>query len=269
MFQLKITSYFSFLLILIFISCQTDTKSNIHLPPIFTNQMVLQQNTEANIWGTATPNTKIEIKASWGKATNIITEENGTWKAAIPTPEAGGPFELTIQASDTIISIRDILIGEVWLCSGQSNMEMPLKGWPPSDPIHNSEEEIANAQYPDIRMFTVKKAYDVVPRETFCGSWEVCNPENAGDFSATAYFFGRTLHKKLNVPIGLIHTSWGGTLAEAWTEGKHLASLEDFKDVLTKLEKAKPQQAALNEWLTSKPTVNNSEVPIEKRFLYG
>ncbi|MEM1124091.1 MAG: sialate O-acetylesterase, partial [Bacteroidota bacterium] len=238
-------------LILWLSNCQ-QYPSQLTISTIFADHMVLQQNTKVAIWGTATANSSISIEGSWGNSGRTATNLEGKWQIDLPTPKAGGPFELSISAHDTTININDIFIGEVWLCSGQSNMEMPLKGWPPNDPIQNSAEEIAKANYPQIRMFTVQKALDITPTTEYTGSWAVCNPANVPEFSATAYFFGRKLYEELNVPIGLIHSSWGGTPAEAWTEGKYLANLSDYETVLEKIEQAVPQQKALNEWLSAK-----------------
>jgi len=253
------------LLILISFSCQ-NTPSNLSLPALFTDHLVLQQNTNAAIWGTATPNTSISVKGSWGENQQATTDEEGKWLTKIKTPVAGGPYQLEISATDTIITLNDVLIGEVWLCSGQSNMEMPLKGWPPTDLIANSAEEIANANYPQIRMFTVQKAVEIKPTNNFAGTWEICTPNTAPDFSATAYFFGRQLHQQLNIPIGLIHTSWGGTPAEAWTEGKHLSNLTDYAEVLAELAKAQPQQKALTDWLQTKEVLDNTDLPAATRW---
>lgn len=258
-------SFFGVSLIFLFLNCQ-QSASQLAVSPIFADQMVIQQNTQSAFWGTAAPATEISINGSWGANEKTVTDQAGAWQVKLPTPSAGGPFEITISANDTTITLKEVLAGEVWLCSGQSNMEMPLKGWPPNDPIDNAVEEIANANYPMIRMFTVQKAIDITPTKEYAGKWAICNPTNAADFSATAYFFGRALHQKLKVPIGLIHTSWGGTLAEAWTEGKHLSSLSDFENVLTQLEQAKPQQAALNEWLSSKEVIDNTELPADTRW---
>ncbi len=246
-------------------SCQ-QAPSNLSVPALFSNNIVLQQNTQTAIWGNATPSTAITIKGSWGESQQAATNATGNWQTKIKTPTAGGPFKLTISAADTTIVLQEVLIGEVWLCSGQSNMEMPLKGWPPNDPIANSATEIANANYPQIRMFTVKKAIEVEATTNFSGTWEHCSPSTAPDFSATAYFFGRALHQKLKVPIGLIHTSWGGTPAEAWTEGKHLSSLGGFTEVLDLLAKAKPQQAKLENWLATKEIIDNSNIPEATRW---
>lgn len=254
-------SYLGLLLICFAYSCRpTPPPSQLKLSPIFTDHMVLQQNTKAAIWGTASPNTKIDVIGSWGEMEKTIADKDGNWQTALATPSpASIPYDVSIQTADTFIVVKDILFGEVWLCSGQSNMEMPLKGWPPSDPIANSATEIANANYRAIRMFTVKKAYGISPTKDYSGRWKICTPENAGSFSATAYFFGRALHQKLNVPIGLIHSSWGGTPAESWTEGKHLASMADYKDVLTQLNAAKPQQEALNNWLKAKTVLKEKQ----------
>lgn len=260
----------SFLMLLSFLvganfSCQ-QAASNLSLSPIFSDHLVLQQEAQVPIWGTATPNTKISIAGSWGNSVGAIAKANGQWDTEILMPAAGGPFELTISSNDTTIYIKDVMVGEVWLCSGQSNMEMPLKGWPPKDPIANAAEEIANANYPMIRMFTVQKAVDVTPTTEYSGKWAVCTPDNAPDFSATAYFFGRELHEKMNIPIGLIHTSWGGTPAEAWTEGKHLTSLTDYLTVQKKLEQAIPQQEALNNWLATIDVIDNTQLPEATRW---
>lgn len=256
---------FGLSLMLVSFSCQQQA-SQLSLSPIFSDQMVIQQDTKVAIWGNAVPTSAITVKGSWGESEKTTTDENGKWQTKIQTPAAGGPFEMTISANDTTIILKEVLAGEVWVCSGQSNMEMPLKGWPPTDLIDNSAAEIANANYPMIRMFTVEKAFNLTPMTEFSGSWAICNSTNAPDFSASAYFFGRELHQKLNVPIGLIHTSWGGTVAEAWTEGKHLASMSDFKDVLAQLEQAKPQQKALTEWLATKEVIDNSKLPADSRW---
>jgi len=259
-------SFFLFIFLIGFhFSCQQEP-SNLSLSSIFSDHMVLQQAESVPIWGTATPYSKISIDGSWGNSVGATTNSEGEWDTEILMPAAGGPFELTISTKDTAITIKDVMAGEVWLCSGQSNMEMPLKGWLPNDPIANSAEAIANANYPMIRMFTVEKAIDIAPTTEYSGSWAVANSANAGDFSATAYFFGRALHQKLNIPIGLIHTSWGGTPAEAWTEGNHLTSLADYLEVQKKLEQAKPQQAALKNWLATKAVVDNTELPEAARW---
>ena len=218
---------------LLFTSCQVgQEKKALKLNELFTNHMVLQQNEEVAFWGEYTPGKEVTVSGSWGKEATTTAENNGNWTLNLPTPEAGGPFTVNIVTKDSTVTINDAMIGEVWLASGQSNMEMPVKGWPPEDPINNSEEEVANANYPGIRMFTVARSFSLEPLDTIIGQWEVASPETAGEFSATAYFFARRLHQELNIPIGIIHASWGGTVAEAWTSKGQLKKLGDFdKDI--------------------------------------
>jgi len=137
----------------------------------------------------------------------------------------------------------------VWLCSGQSNMEMPLTGFPPGALIRDWEQEIANADFPGLRMFTVKRDVDFNPKDDCIGDWQVCTPKSARYFSATAYFFGRMIHKELNVPVGLIHSSWGGTPVESWTDQKHLSAFAEFDSVLKQISANQGQIRVLEAWL--------------------
>ena len=258
--------YFYFLILIILLTNCSKPASNIELSPLFSNNIVLQQTAKVAIWGTAQPATMVKAKGTWGASSTAKTDENGNWKLTLETPEAGGPFELTISTQDTAIILKDVLVGEVWLCSGQSNMEMPLKGWPPNDPIDNSAVEIQNANYPQIRMFTVQKVVEDQPTSNLNGNWAVCSPNTAGNFSATAYFFGRELYESLQVPIGLIHSSWGGTPAEAWTEGKYLSEIDDFKNILEEVKQAIPQRNVLNKWLNEKKTLNVADLPEDTRW---
>jgi sialate O-acetylesterase len=201
----------------------------VTLPAVIGSHMVLQQKSEVPLWGWASPDESVVIVTSWNsKRYQLYGGADGKWSTKVMTPEAGGPFVIEIKGKN-IILLEDILIGEVWLCSGQSNMEMPLKGWPEwGGPIDGSEAAIQEANNPNIRLFTVKKAYSFSPVDTCSGKWEACTPETAKDFSATGYFFGRTLSQKLNIPIGLIHTSWGGTAAEAWTSNEFVSKIPKF-----------------------------------------
>jgi len=217
---------------LILHSCQQKEKIKLKLPFLFSDHMVLQQNEKVSIWGHYNPNDNIEIQGSWGEKAIARSDKNGDWNLKIQTPKAGGPYTIDIITSDSIVVLNDILFGEVWLASGQSNMQMPLKGWPPNDVIKNSKNEIASATYPDIRMFTVPMTLSLVPMDNIEGKWVASSPESAGDFSATAYFFAKRLQKELKVPVGIIHSSWGGTPAEAWTSEANLRKLGDFDDAL-------------------------------------
>jgi sialate O-acetylesterase len=223
----------------------------LELPAIFGNNMVMQQETEALIWGKATAEEKIEITSTWGQKATAEANTQGEWITKLKTPEAGGPYEIKIKGRDTAITFKNVLIGEVWVCSGQSNMEMPLIGWPPRDTIKNSVKEIKNANYPEIHLFTVAKGVSAEPREDCKGSWAECNPEIVKNFSATAYFFGKEIHEVLGIPIGLIHTSWGGTPAESWTAPKYLGEVEGFSDFVANLRKLSLQEDEYINWLNT------------------
>ena len=222
-----------------FNSCKSPEQGQLKVNSLFSDHMVLQQKQDVAFWGTYTPNQKVTVTGSWGKEATSITDEKGKWKLNLSTPKAGGPFEVNITTKDTSLLLKDVLIGEVWIASGQSNMEMSLKGWPPNDPIKNSEEEIANANYPAVRMFNVARNYNLKTVDAVSGKWNVCSPKSVEDFSATAYFFARRLYKELNVPIGIIHSSWGGTVAEAWTSKKALYELGDFDEFIGSLKDSK------------------------------
>ena len=215
-------------LFMFFISCQKPEQKKLKLPLLFSDYMVLQQNEVVAFWGEYLPNEKVTVIGSWGKEISTVSDELGNWKLQLPTPPAGGPFEVSISALDTTIIFNDVLIGEVWLASGQSNMEMPVTGYLPNENIDNDLEEIAAADYPEIRMFTVKRNFASVKQKVMMGSWEVCSPEAVGQFSASAYFFARKLHLDLNIPIGIIHSSWGGTVVEAWTSKQGLSEFPEL-----------------------------------------
>ncbi len=166
------------------------------------------------VWGTDKPNSKITITASWGKTAVAATDKAGNWKTTIQTTDAGGPFLLTVHGT-AIVLLKDVLLGEVWLCSGQSNMEMPVKGFA-GMPVFGSQEAIMNSRNSKIRLFNAERNASVLPINTCTGKWLLAEPRTVCDFSAKAYFFGLKLYEQLGVPIGLITSSWGGTPAEAW-----------------------------------------------------
>jgi len=247
----RILLLFSFLLTGI-----TALESNaLELPNVFGDNMVLQQRTEAPIWGKTEAGETIEVISTWGEKASVKAKADGKWLAKIKTPAAGGPYEIKIKGKNSEITFKNVLIGEVWVCSGQSNMEMPLAGWPPKDTIKDSEKEIKNANYPKIRLFTVSKAASVKQRENCKGSWEQCTPETAKNFSATAFFFGKEIHKELGVPVGLINTSWGGTPAEAWTSSGYLRKVDGFSDFTSNIDELTSQEDEYIKWLTSHKTI--------------
>jgi sialate O-acetylesterase len=163
------------------------------------------------LWGWAKTGETIVVRADWMDSDiSIKASDQGTWKITLKTPPAGGPFNIHLKGYNEVI-LKNVLIGEVWLCSGQSNMEMSAQSG-----INNSEEEIKNANYPEIRLFTVSSSTSHFPQEHLAGRWSACTPEEMKPFSAIGYFFARKLHNELGVPVGIINSSWGGTPAEAW-----------------------------------------------------
>lgn len=190
-------------------------KAEIKLPSIFGDRMVLQQQTDAAIWGNATPGKSVKVQTSWNtKSYATQADPKGNWKLKVKTPAAGGPFNITISDGKTL-TLKDVLIGEVWVCSGQSNMQMPMKGFR-NQPVLGANEAIATSANKFIRLFTVERAKSLELSADFKGGWLSCEPETVADFSATAYFFGKMLQDVLDVPVGLICSSWGGTRIEPW-----------------------------------------------------
>ena len=240
-------------LFLLIISCSKPATPVLELPSLISDGMVLQQKTDAKLWGRSNPGDKISINTSWGTRASCRADRDGNWTAEIETREAGGPFEIAIQTRDTSTVISDVYLGEVWLGSGQSNMEMTLTGWPPNDTILNSASEIAHADYPEMRFFNVTRTVSASPLADCNGTWTICSPETAAKFSATAYFFGRALHKKLNVPVGIITSSWGGTPAEAWTPLEALEPMPAYADIAEKLKIAAVQYDSLLNWMQMLP----------------
>ena len=214
------------------------------LSALFSDNMVLQQNTQAPIWGEATPGKQVKITPSWSKETISVTaDETGKWKTSLPTPAAGGPYTITISDGKKI-QLSNVMIGEVWICSGQSNMEMPLAGW---GKVLHYEQEIAAADHPDIRLFQIKKTTSLTPSEevqSTMDGWQPCAPETVENFSSVAYFYARELNRELGVPVGVIDVTWGGTVAEAWTSEETLKHMPDFEDMLTILNIAKTDKTA-------------------------
>jgi len=191
-------------------SAITSLNADIRLPAVFGSNMVIQQRTAFPIWGWADASEKITINTSWqGAAVSTIADDNGKWMVKLQSPKAGGPHRITVRGENEI-ELQNVLSGDVWFASGQSNMAMVVKD------CNNAEAEILAADYPSIRFFKVKHTFAERPQEDCKGNWVVCTPVTAADFSAAAYFFGRKLHKELNVPVGLIDASKGGSPAEAW-----------------------------------------------------
>ncbi len=207
-------------ILLLFCLIYTLSYARIELPAIISPSMVLQQNTTIKLWGKSTLSSEVIIHCSWEeKSHKVFCSNEGKWDVSIQTPSAGGPYTITISDDENKIEIDNVMTGEVWFCSGQSNMEFPMGTsdayWHTG--VINYETEIKEANYPEIRLFTVKKQTAEKPVDTCKGAWVECTPETVSPFSAVAYYFGRMLHQQLKVPIGLINSSWGGTPAESWT----------------------------------------------------
>jgi len=245
---MKLTTVF-LILFLTLISCQTN--SHLRLPSLIGDDMLLQQKTTARIWGKANPGQKITVSASWKSDGKAIAGKDGKWSLNLNTPEAGGPYTITISAKDTTIAIKNVLIGEVWFCSGQSNMEMPLAGWPPNDTIMHSASTITSASISEIRLFNVQKMISGEPADECTGKWEVSSPASVQQFSATAYFFGKKLHDDLHVPIGLIESAWGGTPSESWTSSESLEKTGEFISEIKAIKESAPLQAEYQKWLNT------------------
>lgn len=208
-----------------------NAAAEIKMCPLFTDNMVMQQKSDAPVWGKAEPGAKVKVTTSWNKKSYTAeADKDGKWMVKVSTPGAGGTYTMKISENGgEPLTIKNILIGEVWLCSGQSNMQMPVSGnWAK---VNNHEQEVKDAKYPKIRLISVERTTSSVPEDNFTtygDGWQVCAPENIAEFSATAYFFGREIHKKRGVPVGLIHSSWGGTVIEAWMTKDALAGVKDL-----------------------------------------
>jgi len=200
---------------------------------LFQDNMVLQQGMKVPVWGTASAGEKVTVTFD-GQSVSATAGKDGKWKAELGEMKAvkdATPKDLTIAGSNTV-TIKNVLVGEVWICAGQSNMEFTLVG------ANNASDEIAKANYPQIRMFTVTKNPQPAPADSCIGKWAVCSSDTAGNFSAVGYFFARYLHKDLGVPVGMIFTSWGGTLADTWTDIDTLAKLPNHAESVQAFRKA-------------------------------
>ncbi|MDV7187992.1 sialate O-acetylesterase [Lutibacter sp. TH_r2] len=222
---------YKFLIVALLISLSASfLNAQTKLASIFKNHVVLQRNAEVAIWGKDTPNKNIQIKAGWGIDAKTKTNSNGDWKTTIKTTKAGGPYTIEIIGSKKIV-LNDVLLGEVWLCGGQSNMAMKLEG-NIGQHIEGSNKEILNSTNSNIRFFTVSKTVSNVPLDNCKGLWEISNPKTAAEFSAVGYFFGKMIQENLGVPVGLISSNVGGTPVQAWTSKDVLdADFPEFKKI--------------------------------------
>jgi sialate O-acetylesterase len=214
-----------------------SAQATVRLPSLVGDHMVLQRAVPVPIWGWAAPGEQVTVTFR-GRAYTATPAATGKWQLTLPATPAGGPYAMTIQGQNTL-TIQDILVGDVWLASGQSNMEMPLRNAPNAGGyplVINADQEVALANFPQIRQFTVPKVVAYQPQIENAGySWQVCGPATAGSFSAVGYFFARDLYQRYHVPIGVISSTWGGTPAEAWVSAEALQKLPDFQAKVAEL----------------------------------
>lgn len=222
----------------------------ISVPSFFTDNMIVQQNSVLTVPVNAVPGDKVTVTPSWGKSVSAKAGADGRAEIRVNTPAAGGPYSITVTAPGDTIKLINVLAGEVWLCSGQSNMEFPVNGW---THIMNHDDVIGNAHRPDIRLLQIKDVTAFTPQddtEVTMGGWVECNAATMQDFSAIAYLFATRLHDELGVPVGVIDCAWGGTPAEAWTSAAAIgASVPGFDEELAILAKADGDRGIIErEW---------------------
>jgi len=243
-------------LILAALGTAAEPRAELKLHTLFQDHMVLQSDFACPIWGTAEAGDEVSV-AIGGQKKSAKADAEGKWSLKLDPIKAGGPHEMTVSGK-TSVTVKDVLVGEVWVCSGQSNMEMVVSS------SNNFAEEKAAANFPNVRHFLVKKNPQDQPVSTLSGDWKLTTPETVGGFTAVGYFFGRELHQKLNVPVGLIHTSWGGTAAELWTSKPVLeanATLKPIVDNFSKRMEAYEKQLAAHPAAVEKAKAENKPAP--------
>ena len=193
--------------------CALGLRADVTLPALFGDHMMLQRDRPVRVWGKAAPGETVTVKAP-GQTVAAVADEDGRWSLFLEPMKAGGPHELSVNS----ITLKDVLVGDVWLGSGQSNMEWQVQN------VNNAAEELASAKHPQLRLFQVAKKVSDIPLDDVEGEWKVCTPENIKNFSAVGYFFSRALQQQLKIPMGFIHSSWGGTPAESWISYQALAA---------------------------------------------
>ena len=241
--------------------------SGFRMPALFSNNMVLQRGRAAAFWGVGTPGTRVLLEPGWSsRPVGTTVRPDGSWRLEFQPPAGAGPYELSVAASDTVVHLSNVLVGEVWLCSGQSNMEMPLEGWPPGAPVEGSDSAAAAANLPSIRLFTVTRNWSTAPESALAGAWVVCSPATARTFSATGFFFGRALHAALRAPVGLIQSAWGGTPVEAWMSRDALWAFDGFRVPLRSVAEAGDSLARLQRWVHAHPAIAIDEAIPGRRW---
>jgi sialate O-acetylesterase len=232
--DLRMTRFISSLCAIAFLLGGLQGQAQLRLPAIISSGMVLQQNDSIAVWGWANPGEKVTITPGWASRTDTtVTGHGARWKVKIKTPAAGGPFSMRIATKGVTIQLQNIMIGEVWVCSGQSNME-----WSYNNGEKDTRAEIAGCATNNIHFFQLPKSTADAPQDDVKAQWVSCDSNTLKSFSAIGYFFGRELQRQLNVPIGLINTSWGGTPAEVWTPESSIDGDTALKAAAARLEPA-------------------------------
>ena len=229
-------------------------QARVTLPAFFSDGMVLQQQSECNIWGKADHGKAVVVITSWDKKSySAKVNEDGTFSVRVQTPKAGGPYDITFATATPSgssapssglgydFTLHNVLVGEVWICSGQSNMEMQMKGFK-QQPVEGTTEELLRCKDSGLRLFTVKRHVALTPQWDVTGQWSEANSASVRDFSATAYYFGRALRATLDVPVGLIVTAWGGSACEAWMKADWLRAFPKVQQTITEDDVNKLQQ---------------------------
>ena len=254
---------------LLSLMCWQFVSAKVRLLPMFSDHMVLQQQTDAPVWGYASPRHAVRLTTSWDGRSYLTTADgDGQWRIDVRTPSAGGPYTLTITDGGKPVVLRDVMIGEVWLCAGQSNMAMPMEGWMVKT---NADVIASSSQYSNIRLMHVANAVSSMPDDGMPqqkDAWQTCSPETVRKFSAAGFFFGRALSMSRNVPVGLIMSCWGGTSAESWVSPDALRTMPEFRqavddiqnDTLTAVQHENKYQSELTEWLK---TVGQAEGSVD------
>ena len=207
-------------------------QAKVRLPQFFADNMVLQQQSKCNLWGWAKPGQQVSVSTSWDKKTYMVTaRKDGLFSLTVQTPAAGGPYFIGFKDQD-YVQLQNVMIGEVWICSGQSNMEMQMKGFK-QQPVEGTTEELLRCKDTQLRLFTVKRHASLTPVDDVTGHWDEANAASVRDFSATAYYFGKALRSTLGVPVGLIVTSWGGSACEAWMQADWLKAFPKVNQHVT------------------------------------
>lgn len=237
------------------IALTTSAVANVKMPSIFTDGMVLQQKTNAPVWGFADPGEKITVSTTWDNKT-VSTEAaaDGKWMVKVNTPCYGGPYALIINGKNTVF-INNVMIGEVWIASGQSNMEMPMNGGFYGQ-ILNGPEDIANSTNNEIRIYMAQRNTSFKEEGDCEGVWKAASPQNTPLFGATCYYFARKLNEELGVPVGIINSSWGGTPVESWIPQEYIKNVPEYSQIVKDIAVSSPIIDKRVEWLSKKPTVS-------------